>query len=125
MYFDLSIIDPVISIIITLIILKTAIDIFRTNFRILLDANILDTDRIKDLICDVDGVLDVHNIRTRGTSSCVYVDMHMVVDSDLSMKQAHKIAEYCEDRITDSIEEVKEVLIHLESEDGLFDAVEL
>lgn len=125
MYFDLSIIDPVISIIITLIILKTAIDIFRTNFRILLDANIIDTDRIKSLICDVDGVIDVHNIRTRGTSSCVYVDMHMVVDSDLSMKQAHKIAEYCEDRITDSIDEVKEVLIHLESEDGLFDAVEL
>ena len=125
MYFNLSFIDPIISIVITLIIIKTAIDIFKTNFKILLDANIIDASMIKELICDVDGVVDIHNVRSRGTSSNVFVDMHMVVDSNLSMKEAHDIAEYCEEKIINEIDEVKEVLIHLESKEGMLDAVEL
>ncbi|MDO5825024.1 MAG: hypothetical protein BZ137_02685 [Methanosphaera sp. rholeuAM130] len=117
MYFDLSFIDPVISIIITVIILKTAVDIFKTNFRILLDANMLETEKIEELISGVEGVVDVHNIRTRGTTSSVYVDMHIAVDSRLSVRKAHDISDRCEKIILNAMDEVKEVLIHIESDD--------
>ena len=122
MYFDLSFIDPLVSVVIIVIILKAAIDILRHNFGVLLDASRIDSGDIIDLLGDVDGVIDVHNVRTRGTTSNVYVDMHLVVDSSLSIKKAHEIADYCEKRILDAYEEASEVLIHLESEDGLFDA---
>jgi cation diffusion facilitator family transporter len=123
MQFDLTFIDPLISIVIMLIIIKTAIDIFRLNFGVLLDSSRIECDEIIELICDVDNVVDIHNVRTRGTTSDVYVDMHLVVCDDLSIKQAHQTAHICEERILNALDEVTEVLIHIESEDGLHDAV--
>ena len=124
MYFNLSFVDPVISIIITVIILKTAIDIFRTNFKILLDANMIDAEEVINLLSDVDGVFNVHNVRTRGSTSNVYMDMHMVMDSDLSIDEAYDISKHCEKIIMDNYPEVKDVLIHLEGKRGLEDIVE-
>lgn len=125
MYFGLSIIDPVISLIIAILIIKTGIEILKSNLNILIDANVIPTANLFNIISKIDGVEDVHNIRTRGTNSSVYVDMHVVVNSHMSMKQAHDISECCENKIKQSYNEVKEVLIHLESEDGLNDALKL
>ncbi|RAP51894.1 MAG: hypothetical protein BZ133_02080 [Methanosphaera sp. SHI613] len=122
---NLSIIDPIISIIIALIIIKTGIEILKNNFNILLDANVIPTANIYNIVYKIDGVRNIHNVRTRGTTSNVYVDMHMVVDSDLSMKEAYEISEQCKKSLIDSYDEIKDVLIHLESEEGLYDAKEL
>ena len=120
---NLSMIDPVISIIIALLIVKTGIDILKNNFNILLDANVIPTANMYNILYRIDGVENVHNLRTRGTTSNVYVDMHLVVDSSLSVKDAYKISESCKKALIDSYDEVKEVLIHLESEEGMDDAV--
>ena len=121
---NLSIIDPIISIIIALIIIKTGIDILKNNFNILLDANVIPTANIYNILYKIDGVKNIHNVRTRGTSSNVSVDLHLVVDSDLTMKEAYSISKCCKETLIDSYDEINEVLIHLESEDGMYDEVD-
>ncbi|MDO5825022.1 MAG: hypothetical protein BZ137_02675 [Methanosphaera sp. rholeuAM130] len=121
---NLSIIDPIVSIIIALVIIKTGIDILKDNFNILLDANVIPTANIYNIVYKIDGVKNVHNVRTRGTTSNVYVDMHLVVNSDLSMKEAYSISRCCKDTLIDSYDEVKDVLIHLETEEGMDDMVD-
>lgn len=121
---NLTIIDPIISIIIALVIVKTGVDILKNNFNILLDANVMPTANIYNIVNKIDGVENVHNIRTRGTTSNVYVDMHLVVNSNMTMKEAFDISTCCKESIIDSYDEIKEVLIHLESEEGLSDAID-
>lgn len=125
MYFDLAIIDPIISFLITILIIKTGVDILKSNFDILIDSNVIPTANIYNIVNKVEGVENVHNIRTRGTTSSVYVDMHVVVNSDLSVRDAHHISKCCEENIKNAYSQVKEVLIRLESEEGLDDVVEL
>lgn len=119
MHLGLSIIDPILSVIIALIIIRTGLSILKENFNILIDANIFSTTQIYNHVCDIDGVVNIHNIRTRGTKSNVFVDMHLVVDSGISMKEAHDISEKVEEKLKDDFTEIKEVIIHLESEEGM------
>lgn len=125
MHLGLTIVDPILSIIIALIIIKTGISILKNNLDMLIDANIIPIDDIYTHIHDIEGVENVHNIRTRGTKSNVFVDMHVVVDSQLSMKKAHEISEKIEEKIKDEFTQIKEVLIHLESEEGMEDLEKL
>ena len=124
MHLGLGIADPIISLIIVLLIIKTGISILKENLNILADANIIPTEDIQDNICDIEGVVNVHNIRSRGTTSNVFVDMHVVVDSSIPMKKAHEISETIEEKLKNEFTQIKEVLIHLESEEGMDDMEE-
>ncbi len=123
--FNLSIIDPIISIIIALIIIKTGIEILKNNFNILLDANVMPTANIYNIVYKIDGIDNIHNVRTRGTTSNVYIDMHMVVSSDLTVKEAYQKACLVKKNLIDEYEEVKDVIIQIESEEGIYDAKDL
>ena len=124
MHLGLGIADPIISLIIVLLIIKTGISILKENLNILADANIIPMEDIQDNICDIEGVVNVHNIRSRGTTSNVFVDMHVVVDSSIPMKKAHEISETIEKKLKNEFTQIKEVLIHLESEEGMDDMEE-
>lgn len=123
MRMGISIVDPILSVIIALIIIKTGISILNNNFQILLDRNIIPTTDICSLLEKKTEIINIHNVRTRGTKSCVYMDMHVIVDDEMSIKKAHTLTEECEKIITEKYPEVKEVLIHLESHEGLKDKV--
>ena len=62
-----------------------------------------------------DGVRDVHGLRTRylGCSSLA-VDLHIEVDSDLSVSRGHDIAEKVKQRLIEEGPEVQDVIVHLE-----------
>lgn len=119
----LTILDPVLSIIISLMILKTGVSLLKNNLNILLDINIIESDVIKDELKSIHGVNNIHNIRTRGTNSSVYVDMHLVVDDNLTMEQAHQISESCKNTLYEKHPEIKDIVIQLESSAGLSDEI--
>ena len=120
-----SIVDPILSIIIAIAIIYTGLKIVHKELSVLLDKNQISAVDIINFLMRNDNIYNIHNVRTRGTSSKVYVDMHMVVDSGLTMKEAHDISELCEKAIKEKYPQVCEVLIHLESLEGMEDAVEL
>jgi cation diffusion facilitator family transporter len=109
-------IDIVAGIVIALIIGKAGLDVVKEVSFTLLDASVLDTDMLCKIALEVEGIEDCHNIRTRGTADNVYVDLHVHVREDMPMDEAHCLAHAVENRIKESVEGVRDVIVHLEPE---------
>lgn len=110
--------DAVMALLVTVAILFSAFEVFKSAFATLSDRARIPEDQIRDIAVSIDGVRDAHKIRTRGTEGEVYVDLHLLVDPDMSVKRAHDLADVVEARMRERFEEVCEVLIHIEPDDG-------
>ena len=62
----------------------------------------------------VDGVKGCHDIRTRGTASSIFLDLHVLVDSSLSVEDAHEIADRVESALKDGFHSVADIVVHIE-----------
>ena len=48
-----------------------------------------------------------------------YVDLHIVVNGNLTVREGHKIAHQVEDQVLKGVPQVAEVLVHVEPEEEL------
>ncbi|MDM8559988.1 cation diffusion facilitator family transporter [Thiotrichales bacterium HSG14] len=69
---------------------------------------------IKNIIKSVKGVHGLHQLRTRKMGINVLVDVHILVNSYISVSEAHKISETVRKRLMTHIEEIVEVLVHVD-----------
>jgi len=74
--------------------------------------------RLEEIAMSVDGVRDVHSLRTRYAGPHLAVDLHVVVDSDLSVEQGHSIAETVKHALIEHGPKVHDVLVKVEPDDG-------
>ncbi|TNF36372.1 MAG: cation transporter [Gammaproteobacteria bacterium] len=74
-------------------------------------------DEIRNRILAVDGVEQLHMLRTRRSGHQALVDVHILVDSNLSVSEGHQIAEAVTDTLTSNFEEINDVTIHIDPED--------
>lgn len=70
--------------------------------------------RIRDLACDISGVQQVHDIRTRYIGTSIQADLHVIVDGGLTVREGHDIAREVENRLIRDIAEVVDVIVHVE-----------
>ena len=109
------IIDPVVTIIICLFIFHAGYVIARQSSAVLCDtAAILDIKKIGDIVLGVKGVKNCHKIRTRGRPDDIHVDLHVQVNPDMHVNNAHKISYAIEEAIKKGIPEVTDVVVHIE-----------
>ena len=109
--------DSVGTIVVSIFIVAAAYKIGRPSFNQLIDAGASrELKHEMDIIANgTPGVLDVHNLRTRYIgSSSLSVDMHIVVDGNLTVSEGHDISEEVQKRISDSLEPVVDVVVHIE-----------
>ncbi|MHB9002963.1 MAG: cation diffusion facilitator family transporter [Coriobacteriia bacterium] len=106
--------DPIIAIGVSLAIAMTAWRVLKQAGTTLADTARIDPSLVCQAVLDIDGVLGCHHVRTRGSASQVYMDLHVQVASALSVAQGHEIAERVERVICDVYPEVTDVLAHLE-----------
>lgn len=66
----------------------------------------------------VPGVRGVHNIRTRGGEGLVWVDLHIQVDPNLRVEQAHEIASAVAARVEEELGQPADVTVHIEPATG-------
>ncbi|MFZ2472021.1 MAG: cation diffusion facilitator family transporter [Methanothrix sp.] len=109
--------DPVIALLICGLIFLTGLEILKDNSRVLLDKALVEENMIVDLAKSVDGVCTCHGVRTRGTTGEIFVDLHIGVDSSLSIDAAHNVGEEVESAIKRKIPAVRDVVVHLEPKD--------
>jgi len=109
------ILDPIATIFISIFIAYTGYDIVKKSSVVLCDtAVILDVKKIVDIVLGIKGVMACHKIRTRGRPDDIYVDLHVQVNPDMHMDEAHKISYTIEKTIKNSIPEVTDVVVHME-----------
>lgn len=106
--------DPLLALLVAGVIARTAFGVFRQATVALSDASRIEPARIAEVCYTVPGVLGCHHIRTRGTTSEVYVDLHVQVDPTVTVTVGHEIAEAVEKELCREFQEVVDVVAHLE-----------
>ncbi len=111
--------DPIAGLIICLLILKVAFDIIRDAL-----AKMLDTSggkdfeqRLRAFVLSREGVRRIDLLHTRQFGSRIYVDLEIVVKRDISLVDAHAIAESVHSAVENSFPKVKHVMIHVNPEE--------
>lgn len=108
------IIESIVPIIISAFIIYSAYGIFRPSIGILVDRVAVDEDYIREIVFEFNEVRDVHNIRSRGSKSSIYIDMHVMVDPFISIEQSHDLTHKIEKQIQEEINENAQVIVHIE-----------
>lgn len=108
------IIDPVISIIISLFILRASYEIFNESIGILSDKAMIDEVDIRKVLNSFQEVKDIHKVRSRGSANDMYVDMHIMIDSHTTTEEAHALSHKIESEIKNKINSNCQVIIHVE-----------
>lgn len=106
--------DPVIAIVIAILIAGMGVRIIKESSNVLIDKAPIDEEIIKEIVNSTDGIKDSHMIRTRGSLSYIYVDLHIILDSCYSMNEAHKISHNVEKNLKASISGIKDVVVHID-----------
>lgn len=106
--------DPIISFIISIAIIKAAIEILINSSKVLCDAAVLDPQDVIDLVSKVEGVLDCHRVRSRGREDDFSLDLHILVDPLMSVGQSHQLHHEIEKEIRKHFNGVHYIDIHIE-----------
>lgn len=108
------IIDPIVSFVVAAFIIHAAIQIFKDNSSILLDKAVVDTKRVRDIAMEFEEVKDIHNIRSRGCMNDLYIDMHIMIEPELSVEKSHELAHDIEEQIKKGINGSAQLIAHIE-----------
>lgn len=105
--------DPIIGILLAGILLRGAWEIATGSIRQLMDAEFSDQDRekIREIAIQHPAINDIHDLRTRRAGLSSFIQLHIELDGELNLKQAHEIADEVELSIRREFPEA-EVLIH-------------
>lgn len=108
-------VDSIASVIISLFIFKLAIHILKESISYLTDQapKIEVIQEISQVIFDVKGVLSVDDLKVRYHMTQKYVDVEIGVDANLSLKEAHQIAENVHHKVEDTYAEVIHCMVHV------------
>jgi len=111
-----SFLDRVGAVIVSIFILHAAVRIVWPGVSELIDAGVPEEIRtsIKTCALKSNGVLEVHAIRTRYISSSIQVDLHIVVDGSMTVREGHEIADDVRDCIIEDIADVVDVVVHVD-----------
>jgi cation diffusion facilitator family transporter len=113
---NLAFIDNVGALIVSLLILKVCWDIINPAISELADrgASKKDLEKINSIAMGINGVKSVHAIRTRKLGYCLHVDLHVLVDGDITVTMGHDISEVVKHELLEKGPEVLDVVVHLE-----------
>lgn len=107
--------DPLASLVICVLILKAAYDIFKGAIDKMVDRSCtpeLEAET-KDLIERVPGVDHVDLLRTRLFGNRIYVDVEISADDNLTLLASHRIAEQIHREIEIHFPDVKHCMVHM------------
>jgi len=106
--------DPAAALVVAGFIARACWEIFHETSRILGDEMILDEAAIREAVLTVPGVLGCHQIRTRGSSDFVFLDLHVWMDGALPLHEAHRLSHVVKDRVMRRFPQIKDAVIHIE-----------
>ena len=107
--------DPAVSILIALMIVKVAYDITKTAVSQLVDeaADPEITRQIAEIASGIPQVIRIDDLKTRMHASYLFVDIEIAADGSLTLVEAHRIAEAVHDAVENEFPTVKHCMVHV------------
>lgn len=110
------ILDPLVCCCISIAILVVAVKMAGPSLKELMDAS-LPEDVEKEIVAlamSVDGVRNVHELKTRRNGISIIIEAHMVVDPNITVEKAHDIVTAVEDVLRRRYGDGTQISIHIE-----------
>ena len=114
-WFGITILEPLASVVISLLIVKAAYDIFKDALDKMVDHSCAPEleQKIRESVLDCEGVQRVDLLHTREFGSRSYVEVEIAADGNLTLRQGHEIAETVHDRVERDFPNVKHITVHV------------
>ena len=113
------ILDPLAACVISIFIIVMSVKMSVPAIKELLEVSLPKEKeaRIAEIIRSVSGVVGLHELKTRQVGSGIVMDAHLVMDSELSLRQAHDISKNVEAALHAEYGDNIQISLHLEPED--------
>ena len=113
------ILDPITGCVISIFILVMAVKMSVPAMKELLDVSLPDEveEKIEATAKSVKGVVDLHELKTRREGPGIIMEGHLVLDSEISLKEAHDISKKVEESLRKEFGTETQISLHLEPED--------
>ena len=111
-----TVLDPVASVIVGAFIVKVAVDLLRNGIGDLMEQSLSDEveAEILSMVASVPGITEPHDLRTRRIGNHYAIELHILMDGDISLREAHDKASEVEDLLRDHYGEDTHVAVHVE-----------
>ncbi len=106
--------DPLAALLVAGFIGHACWQIAQEASRILSDEIVIAEQDIRRVVESVTDVLGCHQIRTRGSSDHVFVDLHLWLRADTPLEAAHATSHVVKDRLMTRFPQIADVVIHIE-----------
>ena len=112
----LRVLDSYAALLVSFFILKVAVDILVQAIKKIIDTSLSEEllNGAKEEIQSVPGVRNCHDLTGRYYGSIIFMEVHIEVDSDLTVLKSHSIANEARERVRSRFEEVSNLLVHID-----------
>jgi len=107
--------DAIFAILLGGYILWSALQIGYDAIQTLLDRQLPESEcqQISDICCGVDGVLGIHDLKTRVSGPIRFIQLHLELEDDLPLLKAHELSDIAEMRLKEQFP-MSDILIHMD-----------
>lgn len=115
--------DSIAAIIVGLLIIKMAYQMGRQSIDELVDRGLDEETKqaVETTIKHVEGVRALHQLRTRMMGGNVMADVHVLVDSHISVSEGHYISDHVYQALKHKFPQMTDVIVHVDPEDDEHD----
>jgi len=108
--------DAIAAVVVAFMIIHVGWGQLQASFRELVDAGVPGEKllAITEVIEGIEGVSHPHRLRTRRMGEHVLVDVHVEVPPRISVSEGHQLAELVQKRLTDELDDVSDVVVHID-----------
>ena len=110
------ILDSFAALLVSFFIVKVGLEILRIALREFIDTapkpEII--SKIEQCALTVDGVLDTHDLRVRTSGGFYQMEIHIVVDGQLTVAEGHRIAKAVESCLVKDVDNLDRIIVHVD-----------
>jgi len=111
-----TVLDPIASVIVGLFIVKVSVDLLCNGIGDLMEQSLPDEveAEILRLAASIEGIAEPHDLRTRRIGNHYAIELHILMDGDISLREAHDKASEVEYLLKDHYGPDTHVAVHVE-----------
>lgn len=111
-----TVLDPIASVVVGAFIVKVSVDLLRDGIGDLMEQSLPDAveEEILHLVASLPGDIKPHDLCTRRLGNHYAIELHILMDGNVSLREAHDKASEVEDLLRDHYGEETHVAVHVE-----------
>ena len=113
-WFGYPLLDPMAALLVAGFIGHACWSIAQEASRILADEIVIPEAQVREVVQSVPEVLGCEKIRTRGSADYAFLDLHLWLNGNTSLQEAHATSHVVKDKLMTKFPQLVDVVIHIE-----------